>query len=165
MMMMTMGNYHPNHHVHECTVTTFTLNLHEPLTGGGGGGGGGGGWPGTPLKTPTWLDPTAVPFPPTTTVAPGGSTAPGGQEGRMEMSPSPFLWILMVPCFSSSWIFFSKLLCRWMASSFSFSICRKESTCVLASLQTSCRWGWEGEAVGGLKVRDASQCDAYLHGC
>lgn len=56
----------------------------------------------------------------------------------MEMSPSPFLWILMVPCFSSSWIFFSSLVCLWMASSFSFNICRSEVTCELVSLYTSC---------------------------
>lgn len=105
-----------------CEKPGLIVNLHVPFTGSGGGGGGEGLSP--PPPPPTWFGLTAAMFP--NVVAPDKPSTPEEGDGRMEMSPSPFLWILMVPCFSSSCIFFSRLDCRWMASSFSFNTCRKE---------------------------------------
>lgn len=126
-------------HTHTCMFSWSTMkfiihnsNVRVPLTGSGGGGGGGGGAD-MPVITPRWFGLTGPTVPPITAPAGTPSTPPGG-EARMEMSPSFFLWILMVPCFSSSWIFFSRLLCLWMASSFSFNTSRREWTCELASL-------------------------------
>lgn len=105
---------------------------HSHVSGIGGGGGGGGG-SGTvrPCAAPS-------PDPPATPCDPSRCPFPCGGDVRMAMSPSAFFWILMVPCFSSSWIFFSRLLCFWMALSFSFTILRRVCTWELASLYTSC---------------------------
>lgn len=113
---------------------------HVSGIGGGGGGGGGSGMvrPCTsPLATPPWLTMTS-PDTPATPCDSGRCPFPCGGDVRMAMSPSAFFWILMVPCFSSSWIFFSRLLRFWMASSFSFTIRRRVCTWELASLYTSC---------------------------
>lgn len=77
------------------------------------------------------VDPPEMPTEPSD---PAGDTP----TGRMLMSPSPFFWILMDPCFSNSWIFFSSVDCRWMASSFSLTIFLSVWTCVFASLYISC---------------------------
>lgn len=75
------------------------------VTGIGGGGGGGGGGMIMPISAPV-TDPTGAGMP--TPGMPGTPTLPGsrplvvGEEARMEMLPSPFFCILIVPCFSSS---------------------------------------------------------------